>query len=88
MTIDEMIDILQAHKDGVELQSCDADDSTMWSASPYPTFNFSAMKYRRKPKEPRTFWIWLGDPPDVHGSQSGVIYGFETPNTIKVVEVL
>lgn len=59
MTHDEMIAVIQAHKEGKTIEAC-AIGYTNWrvTADP-PTWNFYAMDYRVKPEPPKPKEFWL-----------------------------
>jgi hypothetical protein len=59
MTHDEMIEVIQAHKDGKVIQfkrNCGVCDWTSLAKVKSPHWNFSAVKYRVKP-EPKEYWL-------------------------------
>jgi len=55
MTHDEMIAVIQAHKDGANLECYNRNDNVIgWSDTQgYPIFNFAIYNYRVKPNKPR-----------------------------------
>jgi hypothetical protein len=59
MTHDEMIEVIQAHKDGKVIQfkrNCGVCDWTSLAKVKSPHWNFSAVKYRIKPM-PKEYWL-------------------------------
>jgi hypothetical protein len=59
MTHDEMIAVIQADKDGKEIQYRMKHPSYTWyKCEPVPMWNFCECDYRVKPK-PREFWVLL-----------------------------
>jgi hypothetical protein len=59
MTHDEMIEVIQSHKDGKVIQfkrNCGVCDWTSLAKVKSPHWNFSAVKYRVKP-EPKEYWL-------------------------------
>ena len=54
MTHDEMIAVIQAHRDGKAIQY--RHKCSEWSPAPQPNWNFSAYDYRIKP-EPLECWV-------------------------------
>jgi hypothetical protein len=57
MTHDEMIAVIQAHKDGMQLQVRDRHvQQRTWKDDLDPRFDFLVGEYRIKPT-PREFWI-------------------------------
>ena len=61
MKIDDMIAVLQAHKEGKPLQFQARDELNKWDdCTASPIFNFSSYNYRVKP-EPREFWLAYHD---------------------------
>lgn len=59
MTHDEMITVIQAHRDGKVLEACDAGTGQWtWCRQP-PSWDFREYDYRVKPEptKPREFWI-------------------------------
>jgi hypothetical protein len=59
MTHDEMIAVIQAHKDGKMIQFKQKDvDGWVWA--PRPCWNFSSHEYRIKP-EPMEIWVNVYD---------------------------
>jgi hypothetical protein len=59
MTHDEMIAVIQAHKDGKVIQfkrNCGVCDWTSLAKVKLPHWNFSAVKYRVKPM-PKEYWL-------------------------------
>lgn len=55
MTHDEMIAVIQAHKEGKKLQVLYSLTAS-WEDISNPSFNFSVCKYRVKP-EPKTIYV-------------------------------
>ena len=91
MSIDAMIEVLQAAKEGKAIQVRQAlSTPTTWRAT-VPLWDFERNEYRVKP-EPRT--VWLVEKPD--GSLSGRTYvsrdhalGIDTPSKpVKFIEVI
>lgn len=89
MTIDQMIEMLQAAKRGEKLQ-CRAQEDRAWIDNVSGTPRFGIL-WRVKPKEPREFWIDVDDAglmlgvtatKDYAGQQNGA------EKTIHVREVL
>jgi hypothetical protein len=64
MTIDEMISVLQAHKDGKTTQWKAKKYGGVWTDCHNPLFNFDTWDYRIKP-EPRECWIVNELPGDI-----------------------
>ena len=91
MTIDEMIEVLTAAKEGKAIESrtvIDDDESDTWHLNIEPKWNFQVTEYRVKP-EPRRFWIIVGSYPVIacatrHECESL----YPRQNVIEVVEVL
>jgi hypothetical protein len=93
MTVDEMIAVLQAHKEGKKIES-NSHDGYGWLLTPCPVWNFLRYDYRVK-QEPREFFIVLdgqGSPVGVGASNgcakipSGT--DMRSLNTVKVREIL
>ena len=62
MTHDEMIAVIQAHKEGKKIQYCDYGQHIEWKDyGPTPSFNFYSFHYRIKPAEPKKVKLlaWL-----------------------------
>jgi hypothetical protein len=55
MTHDEMIAVIQAHKDG-KLIECRGKEFISWSPAHNPAWDFRGYDYRIKP-EPRRIWV-------------------------------
>jgi hypothetical protein len=53
MTHDEMIEVIEAHRDGYEIQVRPVDSTYEWEKCIDPSWNFSVSEYRTKPREPR-----------------------------------
>lgn len=83
MSIDDMINVFRAAKDGKQIQVRRAGSQDRWINISDPVWNFEFMDYRAKP-EPRE---WL-----VHVKLDGSIEqpgtGTRCPNCIKVCEAL
>lgn len=61
MTIDEMITVLQAAKDGKKIQARESRrDGAQWTPATAPVWNFAAFAYRVKP-EPMEVKLWMKD---------------------------
>ena len=57
MTYDEMIAVIQAHKDGKKIQVKSRKNDVWYSSfNNQPSWNFSEFEYRVKPK-PLVLWI-------------------------------
>jgi hypothetical protein len=57
MTHDEMIAVIQAHKDGKVIQfRCIRDRGDWMTKKTAPNWNFDAVDYRAKP-EPKEYWL-------------------------------
>jgi hypothetical protein len=63
MTIDEMIAVLQAAKDGKPIQFADKCNPSHWCNDSKPDWDFTSCNFRVKPPEPPECWlnIWLTD---------------------------
>ena len=84
MNIDEMIEVLQAAKEGKQIQyRCCAMKS--WKDTTYPSWDFSLYRYRVKP-EPREFWL-SNDGKYAHTKAEAEEY-FGEGNVILVREVI
>jgi hypothetical protein len=61
MTHDEMIAVIQAHKEGKELQWQPSKDSEFnkWQECGVPVWDFRNCKYRVKPAPPKPHEFWL-----------------------------
>lgn len=58
MSHDEMIALIQAHKEGKEIQYFRGGDwRNIRSISPDASFNFGIYNYRIKPEEPKVIWV-------------------------------
>jgi len=71
MTHDEMIAVIQHHKNGGKVQG-KANWTDKWTDLDEPTFNFTNLEYRAKP-EPLVLWVVLnenGDPYFIGKSES------------------
>ena len=58
MTHDEMIAVIQHHRDGGKVEYQNSGDQ--WCDCGSPSFDFARVKYRIKP-EPRSLWISFND---------------------------
>lgn len=58
MTHDEMIEVIQAHKEGKQIQFNHHRSGDSWGDTNPPLWNFELNNYRAKP-EPREFYILL-----------------------------
>jgi hypothetical protein len=56
MTHDEMIEVIQAHKDGKAIQARLAGGGSEWKRNTAPQWNFLSAEYRVKP-EPKEYWL-------------------------------
>lgn len=56
MTHDEMIAVIQAHKDGKSILFRVIDSNGNWMES-NPSFDFSNYEYRIKPEPPKEWWF-------------------------------
>ena len=56
MTHDEMIAVIQAHKEGKTIECRMKREPDEWEAITKPSWDFSILEYRVKP-EPREWWI-------------------------------
>lgn len=59
MTIDEMIAVLQAVKEGKQIQVRVGGESPFYDCLSSPVWDFAMFEYRIKP-EPREFWLTPG----------------------------
>lgn len=63
MTPQEMIDVIQAHKDGKQIQfsfkTKKPSSDNYWIDAKTPTWNFTTCNYRIKPKAPKTMHQYL-----------------------------
>jgi hypothetical protein len=96
MTHDEMIAVIQAHKDGKVIQARSNLRNTDWIDIKYePIFNFNSNDYRPKP-EPKEYWlvpytykngleVFYYCPKSVGAVGAGT--GFDLSGTIHVVTV-
>ena len=87
MTHDEIIAVVQAHKNGKQIQ-CKARNTAIWGDAGCPNWAFHNTDYRVKP-EPREFIL----PLDANGNiategQHGAIGVIQAAEVIKVREVL
>lgn len=68
MTPQEMIDVLQAHVDGKQIQECrKGEDKWLDCVPPWPLFDFMNINYRVKPPKLRPHWLigLFGKPYDI-----------------------
>lgn len=93
MTVDQMIAVLQAHKEGKKIE-CNTYDGGGWQLTTSPMWDFLLYDYRIK-QEPREFFIVLdgqGKPIGVGASNGCAKIPSGTDmcrlNTVKVREVL
>jgi hypothetical protein len=56
MTHDEMIEVIQAHKDGKVIQIRMPYGGIEWMRNDAPQWNFFSVEYRAKP-EPKEYWL-------------------------------
>lgn len=56
MTHDEMIAVIQAHKEGKQIEYRTINPESPWVYVKNPKWDFPQIEYRVKP-EPRTFWL-------------------------------
>jgi hypothetical protein len=63
MSPQEMIDVIQAHKDGKQIQFSfkieKPSSDNCWLDAKIPTWNFTTCNYRIKPKAPKTMHQYL-----------------------------
>ena len=63
MSPQEMIDVIQAHKDGKQIQFLykteKPSSDNCWLDAKTPTWNFTSYNYRIKPKTPKTMHEYL-----------------------------
>lgn len=63
MSPQEMIDVIQAHKDGEQIQfsfkTKKPSSDNYWIDAKTPTWNFATCNYRIKPKAPKTMHQYL-----------------------------
>ena len=59
MTHDEMIAVIQAHRDGKAIQFCGYGMAGAWDDVIHPDWDFANYEYRIKPEpqKPREWWI-------------------------------
>lgn len=57
MSADEIIAIVQAHKDGAEIQQLYLIIPTDWADCPTPFWDFAEYRYRIAPPKPREFTL-------------------------------
>ena len=62
MTIDDQIAVMQAFRDGKEVQSCGRNNKD-WTSTPFPAWDWVCFKYRIKP-EPKLVPLCQSDIPD------------------------
>lgn len=61
MTPDEMIEVIQAHKEGKKIEvMCKASPTGEWGVTPAPSWNFTQYSYRVK-KEPLVLYARLAE---------------------------
>lgn len=60
MTIDEMIAVLQAAKDGKQIQFCEVELNGQNWTNTDPAWNFHEFDYRVKPTPPDVVWFASG----------------------------
>ena len=76
MTIDEMIEVLQAYKEGKAIQAVPLCDNSGWYDVKKPSWDFSAMEYRIKPEKkiiPYETFEELYKDMEEHGGKFGMI---------------
>ena len=65
MTIDEKIEVLQAFKDGKEIECTIKTDEINWiTLTTEPVWNFHVYKYRIKEETKELLWFWSVQQPD------------------------
>lgn len=59
MTPDEIIEVVQAHKEGKAIESRIKDDKgySLWFVTTEPCWNFGTHEYRIAKPKPREFWM-------------------------------
>ena len=67
MTHDEMIAVIQAHKNGGKVEYMGRAEITWTPVSGNPLWNFAAHDYRIKP-EPRSLWVVLFQSGNIAGT--------------------
>ena len=77
MTHDEMIEVIQAHKEGKEIEY-KSNVTGEWCASGKPAWDFQCFEYRIKatPPEPKTIWVnecGVGYADEVHESEDRAV---------------
>ena len=84
----DMIDVIQAHIDGKDIQYT-SSATTVWTQASEPCWDFSIFKYRVKP-EPREFIICDGEicTNDCRDDGGGAYTLCKNPEAFKVREVL
>jgi hypothetical protein len=92
MTHDEMIAVIQAHKEGKKLEcKCKAIVHDGWVSAPVPLFDFHRFDYRVKP-EPRVVEGWTKECFSRNGGWSFVVHqGEKTDESwvkVRVEEVI
>lgn len=75
MTPQEMIDVIQAYRDGKSVEYNNGDD--IWIPIDMPTWNFNKFTYRVKPPELRPHYPALVKSPIMTHSVTGVLFGSE-----------
>jgi hypothetical protein len=96
MTHDEMIAVIQAHKDGKVIQARLGGGGSEWKRNNAPQWNFLSAEYRVKPM-PKEYWlvpytyknglaVFYNCPRSVGSLGAGT--GFDLSGTIHVVTVV
>lgn len=76
MTIDEMIAVLTAHKEGKAIQATSRCNESGWFEIKNPSWDFSAMEYRIKPEKkiiPYETFEELYNDMEKHGGKFGMV---------------
>lgn len=58
MTPQEMIDVIQAYKDGKQIES-KSKDYNLWAPADFPSWDFAVREYRIKPKQTKELYTYL-----------------------------
>lgn len=89
MSIDQIVEVVTAFRDGKKVQSRQRFANTCWGDTNSPDWNFSEFEYRLK-REPREFWIVDHrdhEVPRVYSCEQKLWSGF-TGEQIHVLEVI